>query len=113
MLEGKVLEERDPYLEEEEDIGIQYSREEHRRDASEKNDEEKSKVNVLRFDVYMKQKEELIKIKFLLAVPHPKRGNIFGTCVKDNIIEEKEDYKDNGIRGFDYKLFQEEEGVGW
>ena len=30
--------------------------------------------------------------------------------MKDNIIEKKEDYEDIGIRGFDYKLFEEEEG---
>ena len=32
--------------------------------------------------------------------------------MKDNIIDEKEDYKDIGLRGFDYKLFEEEEGGG-
>ena len=32
--------------------------------------------------------------------------------MKDHIIGEKEDYKDIGIRGFDYKLFEEEEGGG-
>ena len=47
-----------------------------------------------------------------MSVPHPKGGNIFCTCVKDNIIEEKEDYKSIGIRGFDYKLFEEEECGG-
>ena len=30
--------------------------------------------------------------------------------MKDHIIDEKEDYKDIGLRGFDYKLFEEEEG---
>ena len=32
--------------------------------------------------------------------------------MKDNIIDEKEDYKDIGLREFDYKLFEEEEGGG-
>ena len=32
------------------------------------------------------------------------------TCVKDHIIDEKEDYKDIGLIGFDYTLFGEEEG---
>ena len=32
--------------------------------------------------------------------------------MKDHIIDEKEYYKDIGIRGFDYKLFEEEEGGG-
>ena len=32
--------------------------------------------------------------------------------MKDNIIYEKEDYKDILLRGFDYKLFEEEEVGG-
>ena len=32
--------------------------------------------------------------------------------MKDHIIDEKEDYKDIGLRGFDYKLFEEEEVGG-
>ena len=32
--------------------------------------------------------------------------------MKYHIIDEKEDYKDIGICGFDYKLFDEEEGGG-
>ena len=35
---------------------------------------------------------------------------MFWTCVKDHIIEEKEDYKEIGIRGFDYSLFEKKEG---
>ena len=30
--------------------------------------------------------------------------------MKDNIIDGQQDYKDIGLRGFDYKLFGEEEG---
>ena len=47
-----------------------------------------------------------------MSVPHPKGGAIVWTCVKDHIIDEKEDYKDIGLRGSDYKLFEEEEGGG-
>ena len=43
-----------------------------------------------------------------MSFPHPKGGAIFGTCVKDHIIDENEEYKDIGLRGFDYKLFEEE-----
>ena len=32
--------------------------------------------------------------------------------MKDHIIDVKEDYKYIGLRGFDYKLFEEEEGGG-
>ena len=47
-----------------------------------------------------------------MPVTHKKGGNIVLTCVEDNIIEEKEDYKDIGLCGFHYKLFEEEEGGG-
>ena len=47
-----------------------------------------------------------------MSVTHPKGGAIVWTCVKDHTIDEKEDYKDIGLRGFDFKLFEEEEGGG-
>ena len=46
-----------------------------------------------------------------MVVTHTKGGETFWTCTMDNIIEEKEYYRSIGICGFDYKLFEEEEGV--
>ena len=43
-----------------------------------------------------------------MSVPHPKGGTIVWDCVKDHIVDEKEDYKYIGLRGFDYKLFGED-----
>ena len=61
---------------------------------------------------YVKEKEELITRSFSVSVPHPKGGKIVWTCVKDHVIEEKEDYKEIGLRGFDYSLFEGNEGRG-
>ena len=47
-----------------------------------------------------------------MSVPYPKGGSNFWTCVKDHTINEKDYYKDIGLCGFDYKLFEEEEGGG-
>ena len=47
-----------------------------------------------------------------MYVPHLKGGGIVWTCVKDNIIKEKEDCKYIGLCGFYYTLFEEEEGGG-
>ena len=47
-----------------------------------------------------------------MSFPYPKGGSSFWNCVKDDIINEKEDYKYIGQRGFDYKLFEEEKGGG-
>ena len=54
----------------------------------------------------------MINTEFLVSVPHPKSGESFWTCVKDHIIDEKEDYTHIGLHGFDYKLFEKEEGGG-
>ena len=47
-----------------------------------------------------------------MSVPHPKGGGIVWNCVKDYIIDEKEQYESIGIRGFGCKLFEDEEGGG-
>ena len=47
-----------------------------------------------------------------MSVPHPKGGGVVWNIVKDNIIDENEDYTDIGLCGFDHKLFEEEEGGG-
>ena len=109
MLEYQVAKERYLDLNEEEDIILDAIMEEHLMDVAEEGDY-KNKIHALMWEVYYKEKEELKKIEFLVSVPHPKVGTIVWDCMKDNIIYEKEDYKDTGLRGFDYKLFEEEEG---
>ena len=47
-----------------------------------------------------------------MFVMHTKGGNTVLTCVKDNIIEEKEDHEAIGLHDFDYKLFEDEECGG-
>ena len=70
------------------------------------------KIHALIWNVYVKDKEELITRAFLVSVPHTKGGTIVWTCVKDHVIDEKEDYKEIGLRGFNYSLFEEKEGGG-
>ena len=88
--EDQVAEERDPDLNQEEDIRLDEIREEHWRYVAEEGDDNK-KIHALRWDVYVKQKEDLIKREFSVLVPHPKGGTIFLTFVKDHIIDENED----------------------
>ena len=47
-----------------------------------------------------------------MSVPHSKQGNLFCTCAKDHIIDEKDQYKAIGLRGFDCKLFGSGEDGG-
>ena len=48
----------------------------------------------------------------MVSVPHPKGGKIVWTCMKDHLIDENEDYKEIGLLGFNYSLFEENEGGG-
>ena len=66
-------------------------REEPWRDIAEVGDDKKN-VHALRWEVYIKEKEEFIKREFLVSVSYPKGGAIVWTCVKDHIINEKEGY---------------------
>ena len=63
MLEDQVAEERDPDLHEKEDIRLDEIREEHWRDVDEEGDDKK-KIHDLRWEVYVQEKEELIKREF-------------------------------------------------
>ena len=81
------MEERGPDLEVVEYIMLLYYRQKHWKDVLEENHEYKGEVHALRWEVYMKEKEDLTKREFLVVVPHPKGGNIVWTCVEDNAIE--------------------------
>ena len=88
LSEEQVSEERDPKLNDEEYIIMDDTRNENWRDVPEDGDD-KEKIHYLRWEVYFKEKEELIKRYFLVSVTHPKGGNIVWTWVKYHIIKKK------------------------
>ena len=106
-----MVEEIDPDPDEMEDISFNKIWEDNWRDLEEEK-KKKKKIHALIWNVYVKEKEELITRAFLVSVPHTKLGTIVWTCVKDHVIDEKEDYKYIGLRGFDYSLFYGKEGGG-
>ena len=60
----------------------------------------------------MKKKEEFMNKGVSVVILYPKGGGgVIYTCVKDDVVREKEQYKSIGLHGFDYKLFEEEEGT--
>ena len=81
-----MLEERDPDLDEEDYIKIANIGKEHWRGVAEDN-EDRSNINSLKWDVLKIYKEDLIKRYFLFSIQHKKGGNIVWTCVKDHIIK--------------------------
>ena len=105
MLEEHVLEEIDSELNYDYDIRMAGSREEHCMDIDE-GGQDMINIHVLRWDFYTKDKQELIKRGFWVAIPYPKGGGVDWTCVKYYITKEIQDYEDIGIRGFAYKLFE-------
>ena len=60
----------------------------HWRDVSE-NSDDKNNIHSLRWEVYVKEKEDLINIELLVSNPHHKGGSVLWTCVKYHIIKEK------------------------
>ena len=47
----------------------------------------------------------------MVALHHRGRSGVICTCVKDDVVGVKEEFKSIGLHGFDYKLFEEEEGT--
>ena len=75
LLDEQMSEERDPDLNDEEDIIIDEIREEHWRDVSQEG-KYKKKTHDLRWEIYVKEQEELIYRKNLVSVSHSKGGEI-------------------------------------
>ena len=73
--EAQVAEERDPDLNKKEDIRFNKIWEDNQRDIAEEN-YDKKKINALRWDVYVKEKEELIKREFSVSVPYFVKPNV-------------------------------------
>ena len=81
-----MVEERDPDLNEMEDIRFDKIREDHWRDLAEEN-KDKKKIHALIWNNYVNEKVEIIARAFLVSVPHHKGGTIVWTCVKDHVID--------------------------
>ena len=77
MLEENFREERESELEMDEDISILEEREKHWKYFVEDNTDDKGKVRMLSWELYMKQKQNFIKRGILVEVTHPKGVNIF------------------------------------
>ena len=62
------------------------------------------------WEVYTKGKYEFINREFPVDVLYLKEGGIIWTCGKYNHIKEEQEYKAIRLGGFDYKLFEKQEG---
>ena len=76
-MEEQVLEERDPGLNKEEGIMMEYIMQEQCRDVAD-DGEDNSNIHDLRWYVYTKQKQDLTNREFLVSVTHQKGRTLFG-----------------------------------
>ena len=75
-------------------------------------DDKKELLHAKRWDLYVNEKEKLVKGNYSVdAVGHGKK-NVLSEVVDDHMDEEPSDHEDIGLRGFDLNIFNEdEEGV--
>ena len=64
------------------------------------------------WDIYVNEKENLVKGAYLLEVVGHDKKKVLWEVVNDHVIEEPTDHEEIGLRGFDLDVFNEdEEGV--
>ena len=75
-------------------------------------DDKKALLNDKRWDLYVNEKEQLVKSKYLVEVFDHDKKKVIWEVVDDHVVEEPSDHEDIGLRGFDFNIFdKDEEGV--
>ena len=96
--------ENDPDEEEMDDVNIDDERERHWRNVFEDNEggvDEKALLHAKRWDLYLNEKESLVKGKYSVEVVGYDKKKLLWEVVGDHVAEEPSDHEDIGIRGFD------------
>ena len=74
--------------------------------------DEKALLHAKRWDLYLNEKEKLVKVKYSVEVVGHDKKNVIWEVVGDHVVEEPCDNEDIGLRGFDFNIFdKDEEGV--
>ena len=107
----------DPDEEEMGDINLDDGRERPLRMVFEDNDggvdDAKALIHAKRWDIYVKEREKLVKGGYLVEVFGHDKKKVLWEVVNDNVVEEPTDHEEIGLRGFDFNVFdQDEEGFG-
>ena len=108
--------EDDPDKEEMDDVNLYNKRERHWRMVFEDNngevDNEKALLHAKRWDIYVNEKEKLVKGEYLVEFFGHEKKKVLWEVVDDHVLEEPTDHEEIGLRGFDFNVFdQYEEGV--
>ena len=74
--------------------------------------DEKALLHAKRWDLYLNEKEKLVKGKYSVEVVGHDKKRVLWEVVGDHVVEEPCDHEDIGLRGFDFNILDEdEEGV--
>ena len=105
----------DPDEEDKYDININDERERHWGNFFKDNEvgvDEKALLHAKRWDLYLNEKEKLVKGKYLVEVVGHDKKRVLWEVVGDHVVEEPSDHEDIGLRGFYFIIFDEDgEGV--
>jgi len=104
----------DPDEEEKDDIKIDDERERHWRNVFEDNEggvDEKAKLHAKRWDLYLHKKDKLVQSKYSVEVVGHDKKKVIWEVIGDHEVEEPSDHEEIGLRGFDFKIFDQDEEV--
>ena len=103
----------------EEDMGddnLDDERERHWGMAFEENyvgvEDAKALIHAKRWDVYVNEKENLVKGGYSVEVVSHDKKEIVWEVVNDHVVEEPTYHEDIGLQGFDFNVFDEDEEEG-
>ena len=104
--------ENDPDEEEMDDVNIYNERERHWRNVFKDNEggvDEKALLHAKRWDLYLYEKDKLVKGKYSVEVVVHDKKKVIGEVVDDHVVGEPSDHEYIGLRGFDFNIFDEDE----
>ena len=110
--EEKLVVDPDSDEEDIKDVFLNYGRERHCHMFFEENngevDGKKALLHTIRWDVYISEKEALVKGGYLVEVDEKYRKKAIWEVVDDHVVEEGVEHEELYLRGFDFNLFYEE-----
>ena len=97
-------------------VNIDNERDRHWRMVFEDNeggvDDKKAFLHAKRWDLYVNEKENIVKGKYSVEVFGHDEKKVIREVVDDHVVEEPSDHEDIGLRGFDFNIFdKDEEGI--
>ena len=76
-------------------------------------DDKKALLHTKRWDVYVNEKENIMKGGYLVEIVIYDRKKVLWIVVDNHVVEEESDHDEIGLRGFDFILFGEDgKGLG-